>query len=323
MPRHRRTYRRRYAARSTRFRKYRKRKRGRRTRAPTNRVLAHRIKNVSKRLVSARKMFYTVAQNVLVENSGTFTTLGAIAASNGSLTDIPYSGAINPNTGLVYPGYQMRERDEINCAVGSISIRMSVHASPLEGVSTQHFWIALVKCTTGVGSNLGIVIPNPGNVWDPSDTDLPGSTSILPMWRLFKPRPGHEELSKTFKVVKAWTGAVQPQGGALQHIVDYAGLGQENNATGTQNDFIPAAGVVPPAITTLMPGSLNYTATIPSFKNFNYTHGMKGKKLVFDAVTSRDCENVKYFLLAIGNNAVGSGLGYRVNATIRTVFYSV
>lgn len=322
--RSRRSYRRRYAARSRRFRRYRRKKRGRKGRPPSNRQLARKIRNVSKRLVSARKMFYTVAQNVLVENSSVFTVLGAVGASTGGLTNVPYNGQVNQTTGLVYPQIQSRERDEQTSAVGSISLRMSVHASPLEGTSIQHYWIALCKVTNGAGSLTGISIPNPTQVWDPSDTDIPGSTSLLPLWRLFKPNPAFAEVNKTFKVLKVWTGAVQPQGGNQIMHVDYGGLGLENNAIPTQNNFVPnppGPGLIP--FTNLVPGNHNYTSTLPSYRLMTHTRPMKGKKMEFVTVQSNLPLNEQYFMLALGNNLIGSNNGYRVNMTARTVFYSV
>lgn len=327
MPYRRRTARRRYAARSRRFRAFRRRRRReyrRKKKGPTTRTLARRVRHISRRLVSARKMFYTVAQNVLVENSSTFTVLGAVGANPGGLTNVPYNGQINQTTGLVYPQIQSRERDEQTSAIGSISLRMSVHASPLEGLAIQHYFIALVKCTNGAGSLTGINLPNPTQVWDPSDTDIPGSTSILPLWRLFKPNPAYAEVSKTLKFLKVWSGSVQPQGGNQIMNVDYGGLGLENNATPTQNNFVPnppAPGAIP--FTNLIAGNHNYTSTVPSYRLMRHTMPMKGKKMEFVTVQASLPLNEQYFLVALGNNAIGSGNGYRVNMTARTVFYSV
>lgn len=316
-----------YARRSARFRRYRRRRRRARVkkRGPSTRVLARKVRAISKRLVSAKKMFYTVASNVLVENNVNFVKLGSVGASDGCLTDIPSKNSMNQNftPPVAYPDYQAREDDSVKSCVSSIGVRLSVHCSgPVESTTTEHYWIALCRTTVDVGSATGIVVPRPSQVWDPSDTIITGGTSLLPLWRMFKPNIEYPEIAKHFKILKVWTGTLQPQQGPVALETDWNELAQQNNAVGTDNPFVAAfAGGDPYTNTVPGAGTFGYCSTIPSFKQMHYTHNMKNEIIQFDAATSRTGENVKYYLLACGNNPLGSGRGYRVNATMRTVFY--
>lgn len=317
----RRSFRSRKALARTYLRKWVRKRRARR-RASVH-TLARRVRTLSKRMITAKKHYYTVAENVLVENNINFIKLGSNGAYDGSLTNLPYRNSINPNTGLAFPDYQAREPDSIKGCISSISGRLSVHCSgPTEATTTEHYWIALVAVKVGTGTG-SITVPQPSQVWDPSDTFIPGGTSLLPIWRMFMPNSEFPEIGgKLFKVVRVWTGSLQPQQGPHALETDYGGLAQENNAVGTDNPFVPA----PPAtdaFTYTVPGgnSFGYASTIPSFKSMHFTHVMNNKIVDFDAPNDRESQNVKYYLLACGNNPLGSRQGYRVNATIRTTFY--
>lgn len=324
-------YRSRYRQRSARFRRFRRmRRRSKLTRPMTNRALTHQIRAVKRRMISAKKCYYSVCNNVLVENKVQFTKIGANGTYDGCLIDIPNLNAINPNTGLAFPDYQSREGDSLKSCVSSISGRMTIHCSgPVESTTTEPYWVALVRVRTNDSSVL--TVPTPDMIWDPSDTYLapqgPPSTpsNDLPIWRMFMPNAQYPEFGgKLFKVERLWTGLLQPQQGPVSLTTDYYELGLQNEvpAAGAVNSFTNSQpGGSPQTNTVPGAGTYGYNSTIPSVKTITFTHNMKNKIVSFDAINDRDSKGEKWYLLACGSHPQGSRKGYRVNATIKTTFY--
>lgn len=320
-------YRSRYRQRSARFRRFRRmRRRSTLTRPMSNRALTRQIRDVKKRMVSSKKCFYSVCNNVLVENNVQFVKIGSNGAYDGCLIDIPYKNSINPNTGAAFPDYQSREDDSLKTCVSAISGRMTIHCSgPVESTTTEPYWVALVRVKTNDSSV--VTVPPPNRVWDPSDTFLtPGvGSNDLPIWRMFMPNSEYPELGgKLFKVERLWTGLLQPQQGPVSLTTDYYELGLQNEvpAAGAVNAFTNSqAGGSPQTNTVPGAGTYGYNSTIPSVKTITFTHNMKNKIVSFSDINSRDSKAEKWYLLACGSHAQGSRRGYRVNATLKTTFY--
>lgn len=297
------------AFRARRKRKYRPRKtKGKVTRKEINR-LTKSVRTLFKR--DDKKFYYTHVNNVLITGG---PSLNQAFQGIFDVSQIPFEGSTDPNTGVAYPGYQTREKDSAMCNLRNIRIHMTLHATHNEAYPTQKCYVALVKTRVGVGSNLGITVPLMTDIWDYGGA---GAGNLLAPWELFRntQAEGAELLNdETFKILKQWTIYLQPQHGQTA----LSARTQVTTAVppGTDNGTIIS---VPPVPAPGAPVNFSYSKTRPSEVVIKYTHKALNAKLQFISTVSSTPTNVKYFLVMCGN---GTDItrGFRANVSVKTNF---
>ena len=234
------------------------------------------------------------------------------------MSQIPYHGATDPNTGNAYLGYQTREQDSAMCNLRNIRVHMTIHASHPEAYTNQKCYIALVKSRVGVGSSTGIVCPKMTDIWDYTAA---GAGNLLAPWELYRNSQGQgAELldESTFKILKEWVVYLQPQRGStsqsLRSQVNTAvPPGQDNGTLISVSDTNPPAPAPPTSV------NWTYAKTRPSELLIKYTHKCMNAKLKFPNTTSEMPNNVRYFLVMVGQGS-STTKGFRVNASVKTNF---
>lgn len=205
--------------------------------------------------------------------------------------------------------YLYREADSTQARLRNIRIHFSMHASPgPEGGHLTKACVLLVKTTNNIGAVGGIQLPALDEIYDTNSF-----AGELAPWECFRNTQGvGSEVLQNTTILKKWSVWLEPQGGDCE----VAGL-TTNNASvpaaeaGTYNSINTPAGQ-----------NVNYTSTRPSSRFFTYTHKCNNAMVKFASATSSNPINVKYVLVLIAGDTLGHGAGWRMNATIKTNFYS-
>ena len=234
------------------------------------------------------------------------------------LTDIPsLAGIPDPlNT------YNYREDDDTHVNLKTIRVSFTIHASPIEGVDIQKYYVALIKTTNNQGGPDGIELPTPQKIFDPSSCEYDnqvGQTSLLAPWEGFRRTHWDDDKTDYLKnttILKSWEGFVSPT--------------QIHRPQRLQIDERQSGGPFPTA-PVLCTGDLDTTAydreenmtalgsSFPNVVKVRYTHKCLGAKLKFENSASSNAVNVKYYLVTLASGTVAT-TGYRINACCKVNF---
>lgn len=233
------------------------------------------------------------------------------------LTDIPSVG------GIVTPpnAFNYREDDATQIHLKNIRVTFTIHASAVEGLDIQKYYVALVRTTNGVGSAGGIQLPTPQEVFDPSSCEYdnqPGQTSLLAPWQGFRLTQGeNSEIFNTFKILKSWSGYVSP---TMVHRPQHLQI-DERQLGGPLPTPVTCTGDLD---TTAYPPEENLTSQGSRFPNVvtrRYTHKCMNALIKYKDNTSTDAINAKYFLVTLASGTAPT-TGYRMNACVKVNFVS-
>lgn len=238
------------------------------------------------------------------------------------LTDIP-SETTPPIPATIDNAYNYREADATQIHLKNIRIHFTVHASPIEGVDVQPFYVALIKTTNGAGSGTGIQCPRPQEIFDPLtcqyNPDPQLQNFILPPWHGFRLTQGsNSETLENTVILKSWSGYLTPTSGhCAQHLAVSL-----NTSLPTPPGNAPTVGDLDTLNYPNLSENTNYSGS--SFKPvrvYKHTHQCLNAKIKYETAQSTDAQNVKYFLVSLATGTDPT-TGYRLNASVKVNFVS-